>query len=1232
MSELVSRCATAAVKLDVALLPLGLTLTHRLAHFFCHVGSVSRGRRTERLLRCERGQQGRLSHAGGRCREDATRAVRLRRRAQRRPAAECCRSWRGERVSYPIGIARSIDRCMSRKPLMPVPYIVPLTLPYIHFQQAAPAKAWHAAARHGQQPVSSRTNWLCTCGRSRLAAPVSHQFGLRRFPSLVAMSDGDAEQTHTDEPQPQQQQPEQPSNDTDERIAAAEETATAPDDDNGADIADTGHDASSSVQSTRWRRAGVPPVSLPPLSAYSALTSCIQFPQLLSFLRTFRLSLGLTAFSTLDLLTALTQPASSPFHVELLWGLLYSPASCHFSLRKHREMDEARLGGAKVDSVRYPPWWQLFSVWWREEWPQLYDRNPLDGSGAEDSDGIDGSSEMEVEGEAGTELSRKHKNGRSRAALTEAMTSRAWEGLTAVERCVILEWLCEWKLQQEGEGGLRSEDGTRAAVEDLELDALRVQPLGYNEQGDAYYYFGHDAFVFIEHRSETAEQTALTTPAKAAPSKARGSRAKQPDTTLIEATSASPTPPQLLAEHATPHRWSVLCSTLAEMQAAMAELAEAAPEVAEWLQDNVADKMASSLERRRGAEERRARMALVPRKRSSRIQLGELRREEEERKEEERKQRQEEERQRKEAEMKERQRERNRRKREADAERMREIEEELTQEKLDTLASEREARQRERERLHLELRMRKAAQERREARRQAANRTEEEEDNEQQDEEGEDEAEQAESEADDEYGNVVKLVSSARLAPDETLQLFNSDNVSAHLKGRNLRVAVKRKGIVWPPPKEVTAVEEEQKEEERGTANGKPANGERADTTSRTKKQKERRKKTERRKKSEKESESSSASSDSSSASSSSSSDGSGSGSDSDSSSASLSSDSEARRRKKRRKKRRQKESAANGEAKEAKRKSAKKAEERKKEKRKRLKQQLKGEEEDGGDKKEKQVKAGKKRRKTAESSGGSAAQSASSSSASSPTAQSAQQQTSSQSVAQPPLSPLQAQQQQWMMQYARNAAMQHLQQQPSLASMSPQMQAAALQQYATYFYMRQLEQNKLQEAHRLQQQQQPQQQHAQQHPLPDSQPPNDQHLAAQPATASTMDTATPDTASSAPLDSHHTHPLQPPAQAPATEQSPQQPQLAQPVSPDSSVLLDRPPTAALDSAAEHVVCAASSSIDDKLSPGLPSTSATSDPSANSALATESTPTNETPPARQEQTDQTAGEAFATQA
>ena len=828
----------------------------------------------------------------------------------------------------------------------------------------------------------------------------------------------------------------------------ADMQAAAVDDDSDNDGAAVAEDASnesshahSHSQSSRWRRAG-PPVALPPLASYSHLTACSHFPQLLSFLRTFRVSLGLTAFSTLDLLTALTVPSSSPFHVDVVWGLLWSAGSCSFSLRKHKEMEDARMGGAKVDPVRYPSWWQLFLRWWSDEWQHLYDRNPF-----EQTDRRRQGRDTAHEADGDTETVSEVVNGSDQS---EKAVSRGWDDLDGVERCVILEWLCEWKLGQEGEGGLRSEDGQRAAVDELEVDSLRVGPLGFNEQGDAYYYFGHDAFVFVEHRSETSTQTEATvTSQRPGKSRARGA-AKQSSSASKPANSHSN--PSLLPQHATLHRWSVLCSTLSEMQQVLPTLQHSAPDVADWLQENVAEKMASTLERRRGAEERRARMALVPRKRSSRIQMGELRREEEERREEERRKTQEEERQRKEEAMKERQRERNRRRREAEAERMKEIETELMKEKLDTLASEREARQRERERLQLELRMRRAAQERREARRMAANEAGDGEQDDQQDED--DEEEYAESEEDSEYGNVVKLVSAARLAPDETLQLFSSDNVSAHLTGRHLRVAVKRKGILWPPPREEQKPQAQQQQramEEQmvddGALDGQQiSKGDSAEQTSRRKKKrKERRKKKERQKRNGDRSESDSDDS----------SDDSSSNSSSDSDSPSQpSSDEERKRRKRRKKKRRGAEEAADA-AKDSRRK--KKA------------RRMRAEAEDGKSSKEKvRKKLTRKRRKAAAGDG--TALSTSSSSTSSPAAH-----ISVQSAVKVSMSPLQQQQQQqWLLQLAHNAAVQRFQQQAAASSMSPEMQVAAARQYAAFLYMKQVEeQSKSQQASAQQQQQQ---------------------------------------------------------------------------------------------------------------------------------------------------------------
>ena len=828
------------------------------------------------------------------------------------------------------------------------------------------------------------------------------------------MQDDDEQpQADTDEQQP----PAPPESDA---AAAADVDMQSDDgdDDTAAATADASNETSPSAQppsqASRWRRAGAT-VALPPVSSYSHLTAIAQFPQLLSFLRTFRASLGLTAFSTLDLLTALSVPSSSPFHVDVVWGLLWSAASCPFSLRKSREMEDARMGGATVDSKRYPPWWLFFLRWWEDEWQQLFDRNPFERRGG----GTEGS---------GIEA------------------DRGWEDIDAVERCVILEWLCEWKLSQEGEGGLRSEDGSRAAVDELDVDSLRVEPLGLDEHGDAYFYFGHDAFVFVEHRSEATDPPAHTTPKKAKQSRARGA-AKQTEPSVDSSTTA----PALLPQHASPHRWSVLCSTLQEMQQVLPALAETAPSVAEWLQENVAEKMASSLERRRGAEERRARMALVPRKRSSRIQMGELRREEEERKEEEKRKRQEEERQRREAAMIERQRERNRKRREAEAERMKEIETELMQEKMDTLANEREARQRERERLQLELRMRRAAQEKREAKRAAGTRAGQgDEENDEQDEDDEDD-EYGESEDDSEYGNVVKLVSAARLRPDETMQLFSSDNVSAHLTGRHLRVAVKRKGIQWPPPKEEQKAEEQQEREDGQKADSKRASREeRAQQSARKKKRKERMRKKERRKKSEDKDDSSASSSSSSSSRSSS-------DSDSDSADSHDSSDNERRRKKRRKKKRRNEDNSEAGG--------------RDSKKKRRLKK-MKAEEEGKNAKKKRQRLA---RKKAASASGGAAAVSTSTSSVSSPTALSDMQQNGSPHAAPPSMSPLQQQQQQqqqqWLLQLAHNAAMQRFQQQGSVASLSPQMQAAAAQQYAAFVYMKQLEeQSKQHQASRQQQ------------------------------------------------------------------------------------------------------------------------------------------------------------------
>ena len=853
-----------------------------------------------------------------------------------------------------------------------------------------------------------------------------------------------------------------------------EQTAAAADASN--DVSPTGQPV---AQASRWRRAGTLPVALPPLSSYSQLTSIVQFPQLLSFLRTFRVSLGLTAFSTLDLLTALTVPSSSPFHVDVVWGLLWSSSSCPFSLRKHKEQDDARMGGAKVDPVRYPPWWQLFVQWWSDEWPQLYDRDPFEHSEKDERKEEDAAAEGSLENDEAAQ----HSEGSGSGGSGERAVSRGWDGLTAVERCVILEWLCEWKLQQEGEGGLRSEDGSRAAVDELDMDSLRVEPLGYNEQGDAYYYFGHDAFVFVAHRSET-EQQQPPTPQKKGRSRVKATT-QQPTAPSSNGTAVS-TAPALLPQHATPHRWSVLCSTLQEMQQVLPALAETAAEVADWLQENVAEKMASSLERRRGAEERRARMALVPRKRSSRIQMGELRREEEERKEEERRRREEEERQRKAALTKERQRERNRKKREAEAERMREIESELLKERMDALAGEREARQRERERLQLELRMRKAVQERREARRAAANRADgadDDEDNEQDDDD--DDAEYGASEDDSEYGNVVKLVSAARLKPNETLQLFSSDNVSAHLKGRHLRVAVKRKGILWPPPKDDSQPEQRRGEEEKmadeddervdGKRNGK---GKAQRMNSRKQQRKERRKKKQRRKQNGADTDSSSSSSASSSSSSSASTSASSSSSSSSSSSGSDSSPSSSSDDNKRKKRRRKQNRVEDSEAAE----KREKQQQRNKNKNKKKKKKGKGKAEDGqpDKQKEKRKQTRKKKQKAAAAAIGSSAPSTSSSSTSSPTAQSAVQQTDSPVVAQLALSPLQQQQQQqqWLLQLAHNAAVQRFQQHAaSAATMSPQMQAAAAQQYAAFVYMRQQaeEQAKLQQTMRQQQQQQQQ-------------------------------------------------------------------------------------------------------------------------------------------------------------
>ena len=91
-----------------------------------------------------------------------------------------------------------------------------------------------------------------------------------------------------------------------------------------------------------------------PLSAYSSLTSLIQLPQLLSFLRTFKVVLALPSFGTLDLLHALTVPTSAPFHLDLMWNLLYplSPTPLP-PLKKLRDMEELRQHTGQTPSGKY---------------------------------------------------------------------------------------------------------------------------------------------------------------------------------------------------------------------------------------------------------------------------------------------------------------------------------------------------------------------------------------------------------------------------------------------------------------------------------------------------------------------------------------------------------------------------------------------------------------------------------------------------------------------------------------------------------------------------------------------------------------------------------------------------------------------------------------------------------------------------------------------------------------
>ena len=162
----------------------------------------------------------------------------------------------------------------------------------------------------------------------------------------------DGEQSHIDE----QQLAAPTADDADVQTAAADDDNSNDDNPASPTAADGNNDpAQPQSQAARWRRAGVLTVALPAISSYSRLTSVAQFPQLLSFLRTFRASLGLTAFSTRDLLTALTVPSSSPFHVDVVWGLLWSPTTCPFSLRKH-----------KVAHVRTHP----FSTHTRTHWTE----------------------------------------------------------------------------------------------------------------------------------------------------------------------------------------------------------------------------------------------------------------------------------------------------------------------------------------------------------------------------------------------------------------------------------------------------------------------------------------------------------------------------------------------------------------------------------------------------------------------------------------------------------------------------------------------------------------------------------------------------------------------------------------------------------------------------------------------------------------------------------------------